>query len=235
MPMTKMDKLFDLKGNMITMPVLYLYGSDVNVFTQQLSAMVAQSPKLFHHSPLTIDLSKAPQDQTIPFSDLVEVLRSHDIIPVAVRHGTDAQHQSAKEAGLGILHESKPKATQSSQKPSKSKVKPQGAMIINKPVRSGQQVYANGTDLVIVGSVSSAAEVIADGCIIVYGTLNGRAIAGASGNIEARILCADLRADLVSIAGHYKTRDEMEEKQIPKSKYGTQVFLDKQHLCVQKI
>ena len=108
-------------------------------------------------------------------------------------------------------------------------------MIINKPVRSGQQIYAKHTDLIIFGSVSSAAEVIADGNIIVYGTLGGKAMAGVNGKKSARILCSVLRADLVAIAGHYKMRDELEDKIVPQSQFGTQVFLDKQHLCIQKI
>ena len=77
------------------------------------------------------------------------------------------------------------------------------AMVINRSVRSGQQIYAKGTDLIIMGSVSPGAEIIADGNIHVYGQLKGRALAGVSGYKEARIFCKQIAAELVSIAGHY--------------------------------
>ena len=88
------------------------------------------------------------------------------------------------------------------------------AKVINTPVRSGQQIYAKDTDLIILSQVGQGAEVIADGNIHIYGTLRGRAIAGASGNKEARIFCQSLQAELVSIAGIYKVSDDLSEDQI---------------------
>ena len=77
------------------------------------------------------------------------------------------------------------------------------------PVRSGQQLYAAGTSLVILGSVSPGAEVIADDSIHIYGTLRGRAIAGAKGNTQARIYCQQLQAELLSIAGTFQLSDAL--------------------------
>ena len=82
-----------------------------------------------------------------------------------------------------------------------------GAMVIDKPLRSGQQVYARGTDLVVLAMVSFGAEVIADGNIHVYAPLRGRAIAGARGNIHARIFSTCMEPQLVSIAGIYRTTE----------------------------
>jgi septum site-determining protein MinC len=84
--------------------------------------------------------------------------------------------------------------------------------MLTDPVRSGQQVYAENSDLIVLAPVSSGAELIADGCIHVYGVLRGRAIAGATGNPQARIFCKRLEADLVAIAGIYMVAD-----QIPKA------------------
>jgi len=78
-------------------------------------------------------------------------------------------------------------------------------MIIDTPVRGGQRIYARGTDLIITAVVNSGAEVIADGNIHVYAPLRGRALAGASGNTKARIFTMSLEAELVSIAGIYRT------------------------------
>jgi len=80
-------------------------------------------------------------------------------------------------------------------------------MVINKPLRSGQQVYARGRDLVVMAMVNPGAEVIADGHIHVYAPLRGKAMAGARGNTEARIFAQSLEAELVSIAGIYRTSD----------------------------
>jgi len=84
-----------------------------------------------------------------------------------------------------------------------------GNLLITSPIRSGQQVYAHGGDLIVVASVSPGAELLADGNIHVYGTLRGRALAGINGDEKARVFCHRLQADLVAIAGHYKVFEEI--------------------------
>ncbi|MCK4707100.1 MAG: septum site-determining protein MinC, partial [Gammaproteobacteria bacterium] len=84
------------------------------------------------------------------------------------------------------------------------------AKILAQPVRSGQQIYAEGSDLIIIGSVSGGAEVLADGNIHIYGSLRGRALAGVSGNTNARIFCIGHEAELVSIAGQFLHSDSLE-------------------------
>ncbi len=80
-------------------------------------------------------------------------------------------------------------------------------MVIKRPLRSGQQVYARGRDLVVLAMVNPGAEVIADGHIHVYAPLRGKAMAGARGNTEACIFALSLEAELISIAGIYRTSD----------------------------
>jgi septum site-determining protein MinC len=82
------------------------------------------------------------------------------------------------------------------------------AMIVDTPVRAGQRIYARGCDLIITAVVNNGAEIIADGSIHVYAPLNGRALAGASGNAESRIFALSMAPELVSIAGVYRTFDE---------------------------
>lgn len=79
------------------------------------------------------------------------------------------------------------------------------AVIVDRPLRSGQRVYAKGTDIVVLDMVSYGAEVIADGNVHVYAPLRGRAVAGASGNTSARIFSTCMEAQLLSIAGIYRT------------------------------
>jgi septum site-determining protein MinC len=78
-------------------------------------------------------------------------------------------------------------------------------MVIDQSVRSGQKIYAQGADLIVMGQVSAGAEVIADGNVHVYGVLRGRALAGAAGDTQARILSTCFEAELVAVAGYYLT------------------------------
>uniref|UniRef100_UPI0028A9B3BF septum site-determining protein MinC n=1 Tax=Stenotrophomonas sp. TaxID=69392 RepID=UPI0028A9B3BF len=86
---------------------------------------------------------------------------------------------------------------------------PQPGRMQTTNVRSGQQLYAENCDLTVMATVGAGAEVIADGSIHIYGTLRGRALAGAQGNTTARIFCRDFHAELVAIAGHYKVLDDV--------------------------
>lgn len=107
------------------------------------------------------------------------------------------------------------------------------AVIVTQPVRSGQQIYAKDADLIVTNSVSPGAEIIADGNIHVYGSLKGRALAGAKGNTEARIFCQSLSAELVSIAGHYWLHEDVIERM--KGKKAVQVFLQNEKLQLAEL
>lgn len=106
-------------------------------------------------------------------------------------------------------------------------------MIINKPVRTGQRIYAEGSNLVVLGVVNAGAELIADGDIHIYAPLRGRAIAGAQGNENARIFVHSLEAELISIAGCFKVF----ENGIPENLRGkpVQVHLNGSDLIIQPL
>lgn len=103
---------------------------------------------------------------------------------------------------------------------------------INRPVRSGQQIYARDTDLIIMGSVGPGAEVIADNNIHVYGPLRGRALCGVSGNTETRIFCQSLEAELVSVAGNFRLLEEVPEELRGKP---AQIWLDNDKLNIEPL
>jgi septum site-determining protein MinC len=90
-------------------------------------------------------------------------------------------------------------------------------MIVRQPVRSGQIIHAEGTDLVILAPVNSGAEVIADGHVHIYSALRGRAVAGAQGMTDARIFCQKLDAELVGISGAYLLSDDLPAERRGKS------------------
>src|SRR5215207_8540064 len=83
-------------------------------------------------------------------------------------------------------------------------------MLVNGPVRSGQTVTFEEGDLIIVGSVASGAEIVAGGSIHIYGALRGRAYAGTSDQLGARIFCQKLEAELVAIAGISRMSEDLD-------------------------
>ena len=153
------------------------------------------------------------------FAALVQLLRSHRTQPVAVRGGNPAQMQAAHAAGL-VAAPDMPAARAQPREVIREVVREvqvpvevpvpapaPGALVVDKPLRSGQQVYAKGGDLIVLAAVNHGAEVIADGSIHVYAPLRGKAIAGAKGNTEARIFSICMEPELLSIAGTYRTTD----------------------------
>ena len=180
-------------------------------------------------------LQASPEDAAsgLDFPQLLSLLRAYRLNPMAVKGGSSAHMAAALSAGLmpapdahlvGSKTKKPPKSTPSEvmadhetarETPTGSSAKAPaaaasgqlGALIIDKPLRSGQQVYARGRDLVVLAMVNAGAEVIADGHIHVYAPLRGKAIAGARGNTDARIFALALDAELLSIAGVYRTSE----------------------------
>ena len=105
------------------------------------------------------------------------------------------------------------------------------AKVIMRPIRSGQQVYAEG-DLIVIASVGAGAEVLADGNIHVYGALRGRALAGVKGDVSARIFCKSMEAELVSIAGNFMLSDAL---QTFVWKEAAQVLLNDDNLLIEPL
>ncbi|ORC47191.1 septum site-determining protein MinC [Burkholderia sp. A27] len=105
-------------------------------------------------------------------------------------------------------------------------------MVVDKPLRSGQRIYAKG-DLVVLGLVSYGAEVIAEGNIHIYAPLRGRALAGVQGNHDARIFCTCLEPELISIAGIYRTT----ENPLPADVLGkpVQIWLEDEKLMIEPL
>ena len=171
--------------------------------------------------------------EAIDFPVLLNLLRQYSVVPIAIKGGSAAQMADGLAAGLlsapdaRVVASSPPMpeperqvapptkaATTVKAPPAQAAVPvqpmpevPVGALVINKPLRSGQQIYARGRDLVVLAMVNAGAEIIADGHIHVYAPLRGKAMAGARGNTEARIFALSLEAELISIAGVYRTSE----------------------------
>ncbi|MGA2945207.1 MAG: septum site-determining protein MinC, partial [Xanthobacteraceae bacterium] len=102
-------------------------------------------------------------------------------------------------------------ATPAVSAPPPMQVKEPQSLMIEDPVRSGQTVVFTEGDITVLGSVGSGAEVVAGGSIHIYGTLRGRAMAGATGNARARIFCHRVEAELLAIDTFYKTADDIDD------------------------
>lgn len=228
---TQKTGAFGLKGNLLTLTVMQLYQADIDAIRQQLQTTVSKTPKFFTNMPIVIDCQHlANHAEPIDFNSIIHLLREFHLIPVGVSNGTPEQLESANLSGLGTMSQIKkeesisaptkstaPNTAQepSSQTSSRSASKTaepssSNSKIILNPIRSGQQVYAKGSDLIIIAPVSAGAEILADGNIHIYGTLRGRALAGVQGDRNARIFCHDLQAEIISIAGLYKLQDDID-------------------------
>ena len=225
---------FEIKSANLPLVALLLKSPDLDALSRELAARFGDIPDFFDNDPLVVELSAlAGNDAAIDFAALISLLRSYRVAPITVRGGNPAQMEAAQAAGLLAAPDARITAVRS-QQPEVAPVQaapaeappatpPLGALVVDKPLRSGQQVYARGRDLVVLAMVNAGAEVIADGHIHVYAPLRGKAMAGARGYADARIFALSLEPELLSIAGIYRTS----ETPLPEGVWGkpTQVRL----------
>lgn len=228
---------FKLKGRLYTLTTMQLQVGDIQLLDNQLAKTIASAPKFFEHTPVVVDCSELPSPD-FELTSLYNVLKHHHIIPVAVQGIPEHMVAEASTLGLAVMHASssldKPLMPAQDNKTASefglaSSVPPENKHIMQ-PVRSGQQVVAKGGDLIVSAPVSPGAEVLADGNIHVYGPLRGRALAGISGNKEARIFCMSLEAELLSIAGSYCLSDAITPHDGP-----CQIFLKEGHIHIEPL
>jgi len=234
----KNTPLLELKSASLTLVAVVLRSADLTVLEQDLSEREAVTPGMFDKDPVAIDLWRVREaDAPIDFVALIALLRSHNLVPVAARGGNAEQMAAAAAAGLAEAPDA-PRAREPAlplltECIREVQLPPPPVMVIDKPLRSGQQVYARGGDLVVLSLVSHGAEVIADGHIHVYAPLRGRALAGAKGDMAARIYTTCMQAELLSVAGVYRTG----EAALPAAMLGkaAQVRLQDEQLVVEPL
>jgi septum site-determining protein MinC len=204
---------FEIKSANLPLVALLLKSADLAALAGELQERFGDIPDFFDNDPLVIDLAplQAQGEAAVDFAGLLALLRPYRVLPVAAKGGSAAQMQAALLAGLAAAPDTTAAPQRNEQAPAAPAPlvapPPTDAMVIDKPLRSGQQVYARGRDLVVLQMVNPGAEVIADGHIHVYAPLRGKAIAGARGNTGARIFSLCLEPELISIAGVYRTSD----------------------------
>ena len=208
---------FDFKAGQFTIPTLVLRDPDIGALDGFLAEHVARSPAFFDQAPVAIDLSSLPSgEQLADFPMIVGMLRGHGMIPVGVRGASDEQKNQALALELALMPAAR-RTSATGPVAATATAKTGQTLVVERPVRSGQRVFSDAGDLVLLAGVSSGAEVMAEGSIHAYGPLRGRAMAGVSGDVGARIFCRELGAELVSIAGRYRVSENLENRFLGRS------------------
>jgi len=222
------ESAFEIRFGQVGLAQMRIRSTDAAAVQAQLTARVAAAPALFERAALCLDLS--PLDHDVSPADLravLDAIRRTGLLPVGLAHGTAAIDALARELDLPVLTQFRAQQSYgaavsavkaASQQPTPVPAPAPGpapapatdeivaipALMHHRPVRSGQRIYARHRDLVVTSAVGAGAEVMADGCVHVYGTLRGRAMAGVRGEVSARVFCHQFHAELVSVAGVFR-------------------------------
>ena len=250
-PGVTLEPVADIKVGQVGIANLRLKRLDPEELQRDLTAKVQHAPNLFARAPVVLDLSHLPELPDLEtVRDLLARIREAGMLPVGLSYGTTENEQLARALNLPLFAKFRApyeRSGKAAAEPEPLPVEPAArtlvaapvprgdsviGMIHDKPVRSGQQVYARGRDLILTKLVANGAEVIADGSIHVYGALRGRALAGAQGDASARIYCQEFHAELVSIAGQYRVFEDMPQELRGKP---VQAWLDGDRLMLARL
>jgi septum site-determining protein MinC len=219
MSKSQSNKPIEIKISTVVAVAAILRASDLAAVDAAMKAMTGGTPDYFDHEFAVIDVGGCDFAQGgIDWNGLIALFKSYSLNPVAVRGAPPAMEADIIASGLSIdtlVTPRQPVPEIAAPEPAPAAIPVQAslleptaapaAMIIDSPVRAGQRIYARGADLIVTAVVNSGAELIADGSIHIYAPLRGRALAGANGNPNARIFALSMEAELVSIAGIYRT------------------------------
>ncbi len=211
----------EIKGEMMLFSVLQLGSPDMGKFRQGLQDKRDSLPQLFANSPLVVDCSLLGDAcRELDMIRLRGVILELGFIPVGIRNILDECAESAIQAGWAILRAGRtvmprPERVAALEEreapaPAMPEAPTSSVKVIDRPLRSGQQVYFPDGNIVVLQHTSAGSEILAGGSVHVYGSLRGRVLAGIGGDTSARIFCQKLEAELVAIAGHYRLLDDID-------------------------
>lgn len=198
-----------LRSRMVTSHQIPVTTLDAIEFHSQLKTTIEKAPALFQNAPSILDLSEITEEiSESALRTILEICRYEKLVPFALT-GDKTRHKPLSSLiSVAWFDHKSGTATAVKKEPSAAITK---TKVITTPVRSGQQIYARDAHLLIMNQVSAGAEVAADGNIHIFGTLRGRAIAGAQGLTSAEIICQQMQAELVAIAGVYLVQENFPE------------------------
>ena len=205
--------VLEFKGRMLMMTVLLLKDLDPNTLHRQVSQRLDDAAQWLRDAPVVVDLAHPEDADQVALMAAVDTLRGLGVNLVALARNEHLDSDTAAMLGLGSISLAGGRDVPRSAEPAPAEqpAEPGHTLVIDQPVRSGQQIYSRG-DLIVLAPVSTGAELLAEGHIHVYNTLRGRALAGVRGDQSARIFCQKLDAELVSIAGIYRVAEDLPEQ-----------------------
>jgi septum site-determining protein MinC len=229
LPLVVEQTALTFKGSSFALTVAHVTTTDLERIKRELTAKTAKAPAFFQEMAIVLDF-QAIDGQPLDLRGLLDMLRSYGTNPLGVRHADVFQQTEARALGLAIFpplrkDESRPP-------PPEPRIKPK---LWTQPVRSGQQVYAPGGDLIVLGMVNSGAEVLADGHIHCYAPLRGRALAGVKGDLDARIFTYCLEAELLSVAGFYRVVENVKELPAEVRAKPAQIYLSGERVMIESV
>lgn len=209
------SKPIEIKISTVVAVSAILRTLDLRLLESSLEATTGGATDYFDNEFTVLDLSSSTFEAAPDWNALIALFKRFNLNPVAVRGAPGEWEAALRDKGLSIDTLAHPRQEQPATPvpapiapaPEAAAAAPASTLIVDTPVRAGQRIYARGADLVVTAIVNAGAELIADGSIHVYAPLRGRALAGASGNGQARIFTLSMEAELVSIAGTYRTFD----------------------------
>ncbi|MEM7045242.1 MAG: septum site-determining protein MinC [Pseudomonadota bacterium] len=235
-------EFFQIRGQLYTLVTLRVVEPDDHQFFMELHKEIGRAPAFYKNAPVVIDVGPIASRNPTNLAEFSRRLRQLQLVPVGIQNGSDDWNRVAINAGLGLFPAGRPvgaqktagadeaRETENERKPAAASSPPPAAepivppsepraskpaapaKVVKEPVRAGQQIYAKGGDLIVLAQVQPGAELMADGNIHIYSSLRGRAHAGVSGDVGARIFCRSMEAQLISIAGIYLVNDEIEKQ-----------------------
>ncbi|XBC42090.1 MAG: septum site-determining protein MinC [Buchnera aphidicola (Meitanaphis elongallis)] len=227
---------FELKENVFKMLVLYLNTNSIILIRKELNKKVKISPNFFKNLPIVIDITKLSSIEN--WNNIKELFVSFNFHILGIRgcYGEVFKNIIMK-SGLPILSKEKKlicyvNRCQCNNDNIVHLSNNKKTKIIDFPIRSGQKVYAVHSDLIITSNVNPGSEVIADGNVHVYGSMRGRVLAGAKGDITCQIFCLNFFAELISIAGEYLLIDQCSSNLIG---YSVRIYIKNGKLNILKL
>lgn len=196
----------DIRFGQVGLIQARIRSTDPGAILDELTGRVASAPLFFQRTGVCLDLTALGRDaQLEEMRAVMDAVRRAGMLPVGLVGGSAAVEALSAALELPVLAPFRPQTRSvpvvQAAEPAEAGIP---ALMQHQPVRSGQRVYARSRDLVVTSTVGAGAEVIADGCVHVYGSLRGRAVAGARGETSARVFCQEFRAELVAVAGVFR-------------------------------
>jgi septum site-determining protein MinC len=199
----------DIRFGQVGLVQLRLHTIDPGSILDELTGRTATAPHFFERTAVCLDLSALAKPPSLEeLRAVIEIVRRAGMLSVGLAQGGASVDALANELEMPLFthirapNKPVPVVPVVQAAPAPEPALP--ALMQLQPVRSGQRVYARGRDLIVTATVAAGAEVMADGCVHIYGPLRGRVMAGVHGDTEARVFCQAFNAELVSIAGVFR-------------------------------